>query len=52
MCWNAPSTFKLVRFARLRLHAATILTTIPTRAVINTNGPDTAGGSMSRCTDS
>ena len=52
MCWNAPSTFRLDRFARLMHQVAARLTTMPTSAVTSTSPPCTSGGSISRRTAS
>jgi len=48
MCWKAPSTFKLDRFAFANTHAATRFTTTPSKATTSTGAPATGGGSVSR----
>ena len=39
MCWNAPSTLRLLRSALAMSHAAAALTAIPARAVPKTRSP-------------
>ena len=44
MCWNAPSTLRLVRLARLIDHVAARFTAIPARPVMTTGQPCTGCG--------
>ncbi len=52
MCWNEPSTLRLLRLARESVHVAARLTKIPTTATASTMPPSTSGGAISRRTAS
>ena len=48
MCWNEPSTLRLLRLARASTQVAARLTTTPTSATTSTIPPSTSGGSIRR----
>jgi hypothetical protein len=47
-CWNAPSTLRLSRFARLIATVAPRFTATPAKAVTSTATPLTSGGATRR----
>ncbi len=48
MCWKAPSTLRLDRFALLSIQVAAMLTAMPASPVATTYTPSTEGGVIRR----